>query len=390
MAPEWAKAATALKASSVKLAKVDATESKDLATEYGVQGFPTIKFFKKGKASEYSGGRQSADIVSWANKKSGPVARPVNSEEDLVVLQEANDAVVLGVFASSDSANARSFLSLAGDSEDDVYAITSADAVRTKLGVSEDTVVVLKSFDNKRSDLVIGAEFDASAVSEFVTAESVPLIREFTQESSRKIFKSPITKHALVFTKKSESHHESTISTATAVAQKFKGKVLFVSVVASADTQRVLDYFDIKDNQLPLIILADMNPAGGSMKKYPFTGAIEEEAVTSFFTDYFDGKLKPVLKSEEPVAADTAGDVVVVKGKSFNEIIIDNNKDIFLEFYAPWCGHCKSLGMYSDMFISFVFKSVNFFSSTHLGCPWEEILQPQGACYHCQDGCDCE
>lgn len=60
----------------VRIAKIDAATHRNTASEYGIQGFPTLIFFpkgKKGSTEKYEGQRTAEDIASWLNsQKIGP------------------------------------------------------------------------------------------------------------------------------------------------------------------------------------------------------------------------------------------------------------------------------------------------------------------------------
>lgn len=80
--------------------------------------------------------------------------------------------------------------------------------------------------------------------------------------------------------------------------------------------------------------------------KYEFSGEITSEALVRFYNDFSAGKLSPAYKSE-PIPETQEG-VYVLVGKSFHDVVMDSTKDVLVEFYAPWCGHCKNLAPIYD------------------------------------------
>ena len=53
------------------LATVDATQEPQLATKYGVKGYPTLKLFRRGQEVDtYTGGRKTKDLFDYISTKS--------------------------------------------------------------------------------------------------------------------------------------------------------------------------------------------------------------------------------------------------------------------------------------------------------------------------------
>lgn len=63
----------------ITIAKVDADAERSLGTRFGIQGFPTIKYFdgKSDKPEDYNGGRDLESLTEFINKKTGAKPRKV-------------------------------------------------------------------------------------------------------------------------------------------------------------------------------------------------------------------------------------------------------------------------------------------------------------------------
>merc|ERR1712179_859443 len=300
LAPEYAKAAGVLaeKESKIVLAKLDATEEGSVAEKFEVRGYPTLKFFRNGKATEYGGGRTADTIVSWLEKKTGPPAATVSTVEEAAAFTAGKDVSIIGYFADQTSEAATAYLAAASNLDDFQFAITSSAEVAAEHKLEGDAVLLLKIFDDGKAVLTEGITEEAIAA--FVGSESLPL------------------------------------------AVENKGKMLFVTInTDEEDHKRILEFFGIADSELPTFRAIKL---GEDMAKFkPEDDSIELENIKAFVAKFLAGELKQHLMSEEiPEDWDKEG-VKVLVGKNFHAVAMDTTKDVLVEFYAPWCGHCKQL-----------------------------------------------
>ncbi|CAK8695988.1 unnamed protein product [Clavelina lepadiformis] len=343
LAPEFAKAATQLneEGSPIKLAKVDATVEADLAKKYEVRGYPTLKFMKNGNALEYQGGRQAPDIVSWLKKKTGPPCKVLASAEEVKSLKEGSDVVVIAHYEGPDHANFKNYENVAGAIDDVPFGVIYNPEVAASAEVEMNKVVIFKQFDEGRMDYDGDVTADAD-MTKFIKENQLRLVSEFTAETAPKIFGGEIQVHNLLFVSKASTEFNAHYTAFKEAAKQFKGKVLFIYIdTDQEDNKRVMEFFGLTDADIPDYRIIKMSENMAKFK--PETKDLGTEAIVKFTNEVESGDAKRHLMSQDIPEDWNKNPVTVLVGKNFNEVALDKSKKVFVEFYAPWCGHCKAL-----------------------------------------------
>merc|ERR1712070_724015 len=80
MKPDWDKLMSEFKGSKTALvADVDCTAGgKDLCSEHGIRGYPSIKYGDPSDLQDYKGGRTFKDLQKFASENLGPQCSPAN------------------------------------------------------------------------------------------------------------------------------------------------------------------------------------------------------------------------------------------------------------------------------------------------------------------------
>ena len=185
----------------------------------------------------------------------------------------------------------------------------------------------------------------------FLTAEKLPAFLEFSPKTSGRIFGSGVSSQVIVTAPESEFKEGSALRKAlTEASSKTRGTVVWVTArVDSEAAAPILNYFGL-DKESMVAQVVGFQSTGGLKFSYTKGGKLDAKTLAAFAVSVADGTAERMLKSapvpEEPLDEG----VTVIVGSTVEEIVMDPKKDVLLEVYAPWCGHCKQLApIYSKL-----------------------------------------
>ena len=343
-APEYEKAAEEAKNQGKPyiLAELDATVHKNAAEKEGIEGFPTIKLFINGVPINYDGERTADAVLAFLNKKTGPASTLLESESDIENLKNSNGKYC--IFSGAESLD--DYVNVAMSNEK--YSFFHADAALVKKvfpEAEEGNVVLLKEYDEKV--VIYKEKINPEEFGEFLKIHELPIVTEVNDSLIQAVFSQ--NGRIGIFLYRDPENEES-----KAIEEEF-GK--FASEIRSSKYgvglvdlksdwgTRMAEVFAITDKDLPLVEIVTMD---SGMPRYKHTGEFNLAGFKKFFDEWKEGKVPIFYKSEE-IPAENPGPVYIGVGKNFAELVLDNDDDVFVKFYAPWCHHCQD---FAPIFVS--------------------------------------
>ncbi|KAG0198463.1 protein disulfide-isomerase precursor [Mortierella sp. GBA30] len=328
LAPEYEIAATQLKEIGIPIAKVDCTVEKDLCQEQGVSGYPTLKVFRDGEPSDYNSARKADAIVSYLKKQTLPALSEVTAET-LKAFSESDKVVIVGVLPK-DSEKREVLLKVANKFRDDyVFGVVEENSDLEGSGI-----VLYKKFDEGKN--LLKGDFTEDSLVEFIKENSVPIMDDIGPDNYSRYMDGGLPLGYFFFSSAEERTKYG--PEVEALAKEYKGKINFVYIDAAKFGAHAAN-LNLKETWPAFGIQNVVNGA-----KYPLAqdGELSVENIKTLADGILAGTVEPSLKSEE-IPETNDGPVKVVVGKSYKDIVEDQTKDVLIEFYAPWCGHCKNL-----------------------------------------------
>ena len=402
-------------AGRVVVARIDADEHSVIASLQQIQGFPTIRFFSNGVPISYEGERTLEDVLSFVARATEPPFTTIQTGEEYDAFRAASPKSVIAcfgdnateighlremfediarqihvtadvsfaVYEDAEAIGAPScpgFVAYNPDFEApfvyDIGTCLDVDPEDLPQKDTEEEVKAEMELDSEGRPVEIVPPGEEDHIERAHDAEAEEVQKDIEEEGEKEPPKRSVQKIIRwisdsmlplvdeVSGKNFEKYSRLDRPMVWLVLREPDEAAIAAFREAAAEYPLRASFVWLNDTryhiQAKLIGVPDNGPfptvaISHGLKHYAFTAEqaahFSAEAVNDFVKDYFDGVLRPTVRSgPAPDAAENEGKPVkTIVRSQWDEVVLDPARDVLVEFYSFWCRNCLDLaGLFGE------------------------------------------
>jgi len=327
--------------SPVIVAKLNITEGPNVAKRLNLNSPISLKYISEEMPMEYNGGRTGEEIVSWVRAKFDPIIGEIKNVEEIDQLRKITETLM--IFFGEDMDKYSEYFNAVRGKEDIIFAKCPTQLCLLKYSVGNgDIMVFKKSEGNQKPSILRSEEYNKENISKKLDDLAREKIMKFNIKVATYIF---AEENPALFLYRSKSDSELYDNLLLEVFDEaFKNNLKLVTTdIVDSHEMKLAQILGFDTNDLPRIVIHDTGfPT--TVKSYVMdkSKTINKDNISEFIQD-FNNKRIPIYLKSKPVPQNQTDSSYNLVGSTIEKFVNDENKDVLVMFYAPWCKNSKIL-----------------------------------------------
>ena len=365
--------------------------------KYNIPGYPSLILFSgETKIKDYYENLNAESIIPWIRKIIYPTIQPINDELTFSYLIKNTDFSKLISYYGNDKKTIEVLEQSALSHNKYTFCRVLNKDLYKKYKVNNDDIVLYKQYDELNHTIKIPINFEK--IEKFIDKYSHRLLKNFNIQNGRKRFSKKI--NLLLFISKNTNliKEKELDKEREKICKEIRYKIQCVkSIYDKNEIERlkksisqgkiqpklnpyqpnyqtedydeekqkisfILDLYNslnLKDNNETEVFIIDLRD------KINYAYNINDKTkIVDFVNKWYENKLINVTNITLPTSI--KNNVISTNVNKFDKDVINNNFDIVVKFFAPWCGFCKKLSPIYQ-------KLANFYSEKNKRLKFVEI-----------------
>jgi len=338
LAPIYKDAAKDVREKNVRVivAELDCNENQEICQKEGITRYPTLKFYKEGQyKGEFVEKRTVENISNFIIEKSRALINILHGKEAVEFIKtfKSDDKkLLIGYFNRIGDVEYKTFAKYAKKHSDEFIFAAAGDKQASEAvgGVVVPGIVMYKDYDEA---IARNTRITEENIEQFVKIHRIPNLDILTEENLKTYYDTEIP--LAIFYYEKDAQYKKHKADLYHISKLYRDRLYFVASKTLLTEKNRFNKpfnFGIYDPKRPEFFFS-----------FPKGKRMNQANLVQFGEAYFRNEVIPQI-IEEPIKGRVyENNVVALTPKNYDEIVLDEDRDVAVLYYSPHCQYSKKL-----------------------------------------------